>query len=89
MGSKRPVIVEPLSSTLVQRCHKFTQLILATVRQSMTWRRGKRNSLTRRRIDTALLHKKSAHEDSRQKSSMIAIEDAQTYPPERTHEELA
>jgi len=43
-GSKRPAIVQLLSSTLSQRRHKFTPLILAIVRQSMTWRRGKRKS---------------------------------------------
>ena len=51
-GSKRPAIVQLLSSTLSQRRHKFTPLILAIVRQSMTWRRGKGNPLTRQEIDT-------------------------------------
>src|SRR6266853_142455 len=50
-GSKRPAIVQLLSATLEHRRHRFTALILAIVRQSMTWRRGKGNPLTRSEID--------------------------------------
>lgn len=50
-GSKRPAIVELLSATLHRRRHRFTALILAIVRQSMTWRRGKGDPLTREEID--------------------------------------
>lgn len=46
-GSKRPAIVQLLSATLGQRRHKFGPLILAIVRQSMTWRRGRGEPLTR------------------------------------------
>ena len=50
-GSKRPAIVHLLSCTLEHRRHRFTALILAIVRQSMTWRRGKGNPLTRPEIE--------------------------------------
>jgi len=50
-GSKRPAIVHLLSSTLSARRHKFGPLILAAVRQSMTWRRGKGEPLTRAEIE--------------------------------------
>lgn len=50
-GSKRPAIVQLLTATLDIRRHRFTSLILAIVRQSMTWRRGKRNPLTRGEIE--------------------------------------
>ncbi|WP_371228106.1 restriction endonuclease [Roseovarius sp. 2305UL8-3] len=50
-GSKRPAIVHLLSSTLSHRRHKFAPLILAIVRQSMTWRRGRGEPLTRDEIE--------------------------------------
>lgn len=50
-GSKRPAIVQLLSSTLEQRRSHFTKLIMAIVRQAMTYRRGKGNPLTRAEID--------------------------------------
>lgn len=50
-GSKRPAIVQMLSSTLSQRRHKLSALMLAIVRQSMTWRRGKGEPLTRAEVD--------------------------------------
>jgi hypothetical protein len=50
-GSKRPAIVQLLGATLEHRRHRFTALVLAIVRQSMTWRRGKGNPLTRSEID--------------------------------------
>ena len=49
---KRPSLVQLLSSTFSERSHKFSPLILAIVRQSMTWRRGKGDPLTRREIET-------------------------------------
>lgn len=58
-GSKRPSLVQLLSSTFSERSHKFSPLILAIVRQSMTWRRGKGDPLTRREIET--LNKLLAH----------------------------
>lgn len=60
-GSKRPAIVHLLSETLNQRRHKLGPLMLAIVRQSMTWRRGKQNPLTRSEIEqlNALLLKLS------------------------------
>lgn len=50
-GSKRPSIVQLLKTTLEYRRHRFTALILEIVQQSMTWRRGKGNPLTRGEID--------------------------------------
>ena len=50
-GSKRPAIVQLLTATLEQRRSHFTKLILAIVRQAMTYRRGKHNPLTRAEID--------------------------------------
>jgi hypothetical protein len=50
-GSKRPAIVELLKLTLDRRRDRFTALIIAIVHQSMTWRRGKGNPLTRDEID--------------------------------------
>ena len=50
-GSTRPAIVQLLSSTLEQRRSHFTKLIMAIVRQAMTYRRGKGNPLTRAEID--------------------------------------
>lgn len=50
-GSKRPAIVHLLSMTLSHRRHKFAPLIMAIVRQSMTWRRGKGEPLTREEIE--------------------------------------
>jgi hypothetical protein len=50
-GSKRPAIVQLLGTTLEHRRHRFTTLVLAIVRQSMTWRRGKGNPLTKAEID--------------------------------------
>ena len=39
-GSKWPAIVQLLGATLEQRRHPFTKLIVAIVRQAMTYRRG-------------------------------------------------
>src|SRR5688500_18398233 len=50
-GSKRPAIVQLLTTTLEQRRSHFTNLVLAIVRQAMTYRRGKGNPLTRSEID--------------------------------------
>ncbi len=50
-GSKRPAIVQLLTATLEQQRSCFTKLIVAIVRQSMTYRRGKGNALTRDEID--------------------------------------
>jgi len=50
-GSKRPAIVQLLTSTLEHRRSYFTKLIVAIVRQAMTYRRGKGNPLTRAEID--------------------------------------
>jgi hypothetical protein len=50
-GSKRPAIVELLKQTLERRRNCFTTLIIAIVHQSMSWRRGKGNPLTRDEID--------------------------------------
>jgi hypothetical protein len=50
-GSKRPAIVQLLTATLEQRRSHFTKLIVAIVRQAMTYRRGKGNPLTRTEID--------------------------------------
>jgi hypothetical protein len=50
-GSKRPAIVHLLTTTLEHRRESFTKLILAIVRQSITWRRGKADPVTREEID--------------------------------------
>lgn len=50
-GSKRPAIVQLLTSTLEHRRSYFTKLVVAIVRQAMTYRRGKGNPLTRAEID--------------------------------------
>src|ERR1700681_3663822 len=50
-GSKRPALVQLLSTTLAHRRDRFVPLILAIVKQAMTWRRGKGNPLTRAEID--------------------------------------
>jgi Restriction endonuclease len=50
-GSKRPAIVQLLTATLEQRRSLFTKLIVAIVRQAMTYRRGKSNPLSRAEID--------------------------------------
>lgn len=50
-GSKRPAIVQLLTSTLEHRRSYFTKLVIAIVRQAMTYRRGKGNPLTRAEID--------------------------------------
>ena len=50
-GSKRPAIVQLLTTTLEQRRSQFTKLILAIVRQAMTYRRGKGTPLSRSEID--------------------------------------
>lgn len=50
-GSKRPAIVRLLGSTLEHRRSHFTKLVMAIVRQAMTYRRGKGNPLTRAEID--------------------------------------
>ena len=51
-GSKRPAIVHLLTATLERQRHRLPPLILAVVRQSMTWRRGKKDPLTREEIET-------------------------------------
>jgi Restriction endonuclease len=50
-GSKRRAIVQLLTATLEQRRSHFTKLIVAIVRQAMTYRRGKGNPLSRTEID--------------------------------------
>lgn len=50
-GSKRPAVVQLLGATLEHRRHLFTTLVMAIVRQAMTYRRGKGNPLRRDEID--------------------------------------
>jgi hypothetical protein len=50
-GSKKAGIVALLSQTLEHRRSKFCSLILAVVQQSLAWRRGKGNPLTREEVD--------------------------------------
>jgi hypothetical protein len=50
-GSKLPAVVSLLTRTLEHRRSDFCSLILAVIRQSMTWRNGKGNPLTREEID--------------------------------------
>lgn len=51
-GSKRPALVQLLTATLIHRRERFVPLIMAIVRQAMTWRRGKGNPLTRAEIES-------------------------------------
>lgn len=50
-GSKRPAIVQLSTASLEQRRSRFTKIIVAIVRQDMTYRAGKDNPLTRTEID--------------------------------------
>jgi restriction endonuclease Mrr len=50
-GSKRPAIVQLLTATLENRRSHFTKLIVAIVRQAMSYRRGKGTPLNRAEID--------------------------------------
>jgi hypothetical protein len=50
-GSKRPSIVMLLNRTLAQRRNRLTPLMVAIVRQSMTWRRAKNDPLRRSEIE--------------------------------------
>ncbi len=50
-GSKRPAIVQLLAATLEHRRHLFTKLVVAIVRQAMTYRRGKGNPLRRDEVE--------------------------------------
>lgn len=50
-GSKRPSLVQLLTLTLEHKRSRFCPLILDIVKQSMTWRRGKGNPLTREEIE--------------------------------------
>ncbi|WP_396647077.1 restriction endonuclease [Mesorhizobium sp. IMUNJ 23232] len=50
-GSKLPSPVQLLSATLEHRRNRFCPLISAIVRQSMTWRRGRNEPLTREEIE--------------------------------------
>lgn len=51
VGSKRPAIVHLLSAMLDRRRHKVGPLVLAIVRRSMTWRRGRGEPLKRDEIE--------------------------------------
>lgn len=50
-GSKLPSLVQLLSATLECRRNRFCPLITAIVRQSMTWRRGRNEPLTREEVE--------------------------------------
>lgn len=50
-GSKRPAIVHLLTATLERRRHLFTKLVVAIVRQAMTYRRGKGTPLRRDEVE--------------------------------------
>lgn len=50
-GSKLPSLVQLLSATLEHRRNRFCPLISAIVRQSMTWRRGRNEPLTREEVE--------------------------------------
>ena len=49
-GSKRPAIVTLLTATLERERHRFCPLIEGVVRQSVHWRAGKGNPLTREEV---------------------------------------
>lgn len=50
-GSKLTALTQLLSTTLEHRRNRFCPLIMAIIRQSMTWRRGRNEPLTREEID--------------------------------------
>ena len=50
-GSKRPAIVTLLTGTFERERHRFCDLIEGVVRQSVSWRAGKGNPLTRDEIE--------------------------------------
>lgn len=50
-GSKRPAIVTLLSATFEHQRHRFCPLIEGVVRQSVSWRAGKGNPLTRDEVE--------------------------------------
>jgi len=50
-GSKRPAIVTLLTATFERERHRFCDLIEGVVRQSVSWRAGKGNPLTRDEIE--------------------------------------
>ncbi len=50
-GSKRPAIVTLLSATFEGQRHRFCDLIEGIVRQSVSWRAGKGNPLTRDEVE--------------------------------------
>lgn len=50
-GSKRPAIVTLLSATFEHERHRFCDLIEGVVRQSVSWRVGKDNPLTRDEVE--------------------------------------
>lgn len=50
-GSKRPAIIELLTLTLERKRSAFCPLLIEVVKQSMTWRRGKGNPLSREEVE--------------------------------------
>lgn len=50
-GSKRPAIIELLTLTLERQRSAFCPLLIEVVKQSMTWRRGKGNPLSREEVE--------------------------------------
>lgn len=50
-GSKRPAIMQLLTLTLEQRRSAFCPLLVEVVKQSMIWRRGKGNPLSREEVE--------------------------------------
>jgi len=50
-GSKRPAIVTLLTATFERERHRFCPLIEGVIRQSLSWRAGRRAPLTRDEID--------------------------------------
>jgi hypothetical protein len=62
-GSKRPAIVQLQTATLEHRRLHFISLIVVIVRQSMTYRRGKGNPLSRTEIDRLNTASRSAVQD--------------------------
>lgn len=50
-GSKRPAIVTLLATTFERERHRFCDLIEGVVRQSVSWRAGKKSPLTRDEIE--------------------------------------
>jgi len=91
-GSKRPAVVQLLSSTLNQRRHKFVPLVLTIVCQSMTWRRGKGNPLSRNEVEklnTLMLRLSLKLPELHDKKFLASLDVSSTQPEEKASPQIA